>query len=165
MLVVHRDRGWERSKPVRPRRSGRHTADLQLSLDLHESLIARSAYEFALPTTAWAALARYGDVQDVHPAITKSHAISLPEVAVGSERFCHILSGNRVEEIEERIEQIDPGVYNVIDYMLKPAMMTGLFRGTMKKNASGAVLSYKHFIETGEGSVPIDELRERYAAR
>ena len=41
-------------------------------------------------------------------------------------------------------------VYNVIDYRLKPAMMTGLFRGRFRRSARSTVLGIKHVLETDE---------------
>ncbi|MGI9542449.1 MAG: hypothetical protein ACR2MX_04270, partial [Cyclobacteriaceae bacterium] len=53
-------------------------------------------------------------------------------------------------------------LYNKVFYKMKPGMMTGLMRGQMKKVARDGVLSYKHYVETGEGNVASKVLREKY---
>lgn len=52
-------------------------------------------------------------------------------------------------------------VYNIIDYRLKPAMMTPLFRGTMEDSAQNTVLGIKHVVEHDE-VLYSDRLRELY---
>ncbi|MCO4745408.1 MAG: SRPBCC family protein [Proteobacteria bacterium] len=41
-------------------------------------------------------------------------------------------------------------VYNIIDYRLKPAMMTGMLRGSFHNSARNTVLGIKHVVETDE---------------
>ncbi len=53
-------------------------------------------------------------------------------------------------------------VHNIIDYRLKPAMMTPLFRGTMEDSARNTVLGIKHVVERDE-VLYSDRLREFYA--
>lgn len=53
-------------------------------------------------------------------------------------------------------------IYNKVYYKMKPGIMTGLMRGQMKKLAVNGVLSYKHYLETGEGNVASKELLEKY---
>lgn len=51
--------------------------------------------------------------------------------------------------------------YNIIDYRLKPAAMTGLLRGNMRNSARSTVLAIKHVLETGEQRSG-DELDQLY---
>lgn len=53
-------------------------------------------------------------------------------------------------------------LYNKVFYKMNPGIMTGLMRGQMKKLAVNGVLSYKHFLETGEGNVAVNELLKKY---
>jgi hypothetical protein len=52
-----------------------------------------------------------------------------------------------------------------IDYKAKPAFLTSLMAGKMRKLASDVLLGYKHFAETGEKRVSIKELKTRYKTR
>jgi len=52
-------------------------------------------------------------------------------------------------------------VYNIIDYRLKPAMMTGFLRGSFTDSARNTVLGIKHVVEHDE-SLFSDELQELY---
>ncbi len=49
-----------------------------------------------------------------------------------------------------------------IDYKAKPAFLTPLMAGKMKKMAHDVLLGYKHFTETNEKKVPIKSLRKKY---
>jgi len=49
-----------------------------------------------------------------------------------------------------------------IDYKAKPAFLTLLMVGKMKKMAHDVLLGYKHFTETGEKKTPIKLLRKKY---
>jgi len=53
-------------------------------------------------------------------------------------------------------------VYNVIDYKLKPRMLSGVMRGTMSRSARGSLLGIKHYLETGDASLDRDQLFARY---
>lgn len=52
-------------------------------------------------------------------------------------------------------------VFNLVDYKLKYGM-TPLMRGTMQESARTTVLGYKHFVETGNGNLALDELEALY---
>jgi len=52
-----------------------------------------------------------------------------------------------------------------IDYKAKPAFLTGLMAGKMRKMAHDVLLGYKHFTETGEKKAPIKSLRKKYSPR
>lgn len=49
-----------------------------------------------------------------------------------------------------------------IDYKAKPAFLSPLLAGKMKRLANDVLLGYKHYAETGEKKVPIKLLRKRY---
>ena len=49
-----------------------------------------------------------------------------------------------------------------IDYKSKPAFLTLLMAGKMKKLAHDILLGYKHYTETSEKNVPIKLLRKKY---
>lgn len=51
-----------------------------------------------------------------------------------------------------------------IDYKAKPAFLTPLMAGKMRRLASDILLGYKHYAETGETRTPIKELKSRYKA-
>jgi hypothetical protein len=53
-------------------------------------------------------------------------------------------------------------LYNVIDFKLKPAFLTGLLRGQMQGSARASLLSVKHWLETGESDAPREELEALY---
>jgi hypothetical protein len=53
-------------------------------------------------------------------------------------------------------------VYNIIDYKLKPAFLSGIMRGQLRSSARSSLLALKHYLETGEGDVPPDELDALY---
>lgn len=53
-------------------------------------------------------------------------------------------------------------VYNVIDYKLKPAFLSGMMRGQLRGSAHATMLAMKHVLETGEGDLTRDELEELY---
>lgn len=55
-------------------------------------------------------------------------------------------------------------VYNIIDYRLKPGIMTGFMRRTMRRSAVTSVLSFKHYLETGEPASDAGILVDRYGA-
>ena len=52
-----------------------------------------------------------------------------------------------------------------IEYKARPAVLTPLMAGKMKKLAYDVLLGYKHYAETGEKRVPIRELRNLYGSR
>lgn len=52
-----------------------------------------------------------------------------------------------------------------IDYKAKPAFLTPLMAGKMRRLAGDVLLGYKHFAETGEKRVSIKELKTRYKTR
>lgn len=68
----------------------------------------------------------------------------------------HVTFGVRVDEQGRTV------LYNIVDYRLKPGIMTGFMRGTMRKSTMTSVLSYKHYLETGEPAPDIDQLVARY---
>lgn len=49
-----------------------------------------------------------------------------------------------------------------IDYKAKPAILTPLLAGKMRRLARDILLGYKHYAETGEARVPIKNLKNRY---
>jgi len=49
-----------------------------------------------------------------------------------------------------------------IDYAARPAILTPLMAGKMRRLAQDVLLGYKHFAETGEQRVPIKQLKARY---
>lgn len=49
-----------------------------------------------------------------------------------------------------------------IEYKAKPAFLTPLMAGKMRKLAGDVLLGYRHYAETGELRVPIKELKARY---
>lgn len=49
-----------------------------------------------------------------------------------------------------------------IEYKARPALLTPLLAGKMKKLACNVLLGYKHFAETGKKRVAIKELQEKY---
>ncbi|MEA3274574.1 MAG: SRPBCC family protein [Pseudomonadota bacterium] len=49
-----------------------------------------------------------------------------------------------------------------IQYLAKPALLTPLLAGKMRRLARDVLLGYKHYAETGEARVPIRELKTRY---
>lgn len=51
-----------------------------------------------------------------------------------------------------------------IAYKAKPAFLTPLLAGKMRRLAGDVLLGYKHFAETGERRVPIKQLKTRYKA-
>jgi hypothetical protein len=53
-------------------------------------------------------------------------------------------------------------VYNVIDFKLKPAMMSGLMRKTMAGSARATMLGMKHVLETGDGTLSREALEALY---
>ena len=66
-------------------------------------------------------------------------------------------------------EIIPRGVNNValvlnIDYKAKPAILTPLMAGKMRRLARNVLLGYKHFSETGEKRVSIKSLKAQYKA-
>jgi hypothetical protein len=52
-----------------------------------------------------------------------------------------------------------------IDYKAKPAFLTPLMAGKMRRLAGDVLLGYKHYAETGEMRVPIKKLKTRYKTR
>lgn len=52
-----------------------------------------------------------------------------------------------------------------IDYKARPAFLTPLMIGKMKKLMKDVLLGYKHYAETGEKRVPIKALRKIYKNR
>ena len=71
-------------------------------------------------------------------------------------KHMHVTFGVRVDE------QGQTRLYNVVDYRLKPGMMTGMMRGRMHKSARSSVLAFKHALETGQGNLTADELLASY---
>jgi len=53
-------------------------------------------------------------------------------------------------------------LYNIVDYQLKPRIMTGMMKGQMADSARTGVLAYKHFTETGKGGLGPDDLVAMY---
>jgi hypothetical protein len=51
-----------------------------------------------------------------------------------------------------------------IEYRAKPAFLTPLMAGKMRKLARDVLLGYRHYAETGQKRVPIRELKEIYRA-
>jgi hypothetical protein len=49
-----------------------------------------------------------------------------------------------------------------IEYKAKPAFLTPLMAGKMRKLARDVMLGYKHYTETGQKRVPIKELKRKY---
>lgn len=49
-----------------------------------------------------------------------------------------------------------------IEYKAKPAILTPILAGKMRRLARNVLLGYKHFTETGERRVPIKSLIKRY---
>jgi len=49
-----------------------------------------------------------------------------------------------------------------IDYKAKPAILTPLMAGKMKRLTQDVLLGYKYFTETGESRVPIKDLKNRF---
>jgi len=49
-----------------------------------------------------------------------------------------------------------------IEYRAKPAILTPLLAGKMRKLARDVLLGYKHYAETGEKRVPIRQLKKKY---
>jgi hypothetical protein len=49
-----------------------------------------------------------------------------------------------------------------IDYEARPAFLTPLMAGKMRRLARNVLLGYKHYTETGERRVPIKALKARY---
>lgn len=49
-----------------------------------------------------------------------------------------------------------------IEYKAKPAFLTPLMAGKMRRLATDVLLGYKHFTETGEQRVPIKKIKARY---
>lgn len=52
-----------------------------------------------------------------------------------------------------------------IEYKAKPAVLTPLMAGKIRKMISEILLGYKHFAETGEKRVPIKQLKNRYTTQ
>jgi hypothetical protein len=52
-----------------------------------------------------------------------------------------------------------------IDYKAKPAFLTPLMAGKMKRLARDVLLGYKHYAETGEMRVPIKKLKSKYKSQ
>jgi len=50
-----------------------------------------------------------------------------------------------------------------IEYKAKPAFLTPLMAGKMKKLTRDILLGYKHYAETGQEKVSIKELKKKYA--
>lgn len=53
-------------------------------------------------------------------------------------------------------------LYNVIDYKLKPALLTGVMRGQLRNSARNALLAFKHYLETGEANAAQASIEARY---
>lgn len=51
-----------------------------------------------------------------------------------------------------------------IAYKAKPAFLTPLLVGKMRRLSRDVLLGYKHYAETGQSRVPIKQLRSRYTA-
>ena len=52
-----------------------------------------------------------------------------------------------------------------IEYRAKPAFLTPVLAGKVKKLARDILLGYKHFAETGQLRIPIKELKKRYGGQ
>lgn len=53
-------------------------------------------------------------------------------------------------------------IYQTTDYRLKPGFLTGLMGGKLKKGNRDALIAYKHYMETDEKNVNMDELKKKY---
>lgn len=53
-------------------------------------------------------------------------------------------------------------IYQITDYRLKPGFLTGVMKGKMQKGAMESLMSYKHYMETGEKNVAIKVLKKQY---
>lgn len=53
-------------------------------------------------------------------------------------------------------------IYQTIRYRLKPRILTLPMKGKMKNSAYEALIAYKHYMETGEKNVSMDELKKKY---
>lgn len=53
-------------------------------------------------------------------------------------------------------------IYQITNYRLRPAFLTGLMKWKLRSSARDSLLGYKHFIETGEKKANIKEVRKRY---
>lgn len=53
-------------------------------------------------------------------------------------------------------------IYQVTDYRLKPAFLSGMMKGKLRKSARASLIGYKHFIETGEKNADPKELLAKY---
>lgn len=49
-----------------------------------------------------------------------------------------------------------------IEYLARPALLTPLMAGKMRRLARDVLLGYKHYTETGERRVPVRDLKARY---
>ncbi len=52
---------------------------------------------------------------------------------------------------------------NVFFYRMRPAVLTRPMTGQIRGAARGGVLAYKHYLETGERRLAVDEIQRRYA--
>lgn len=53
-------------------------------------------------------------------------------------------------------------IYQITDFRLKPAFLTGFMKGKIRSSARDSLLGYKHFMETGERNANIEVLRKKY---
>ena len=49
-----------------------------------------------------------------------------------------------------------------IEYIAKPALLTPVMAGKMRRLAQDVLLGYKHFTETGQKRAPIKALKKQY---
>ncbi len=55
-------------------------------------------------------------------------------------------------------------IYQITNFRMKPGFLTGLMKGRLRKGAREALISYKHYMETGEKRVALKELKKTYKA-
>lgn len=53
-------------------------------------------------------------------------------------------------------------IYQTTKYRLKPRFLTWFMKGKIKSNARIAIMSYKHYMETGEKKTSVDILKKKY---
>jgi hypothetical protein len=142
---------------------------------------------------AWQGLARFVDVAEFHPGVLKSTALDAQHHGVGARRTCllpdNVTVHERVIEWKEgshyvydvydwknfplakmhatfgvRSDGISRSlIYNIIDFRLRPAILTPLLKGKLKRSMREVLLGYKHFLETAERRGDRKAIRLRYA--
>lgn len=53
-------------------------------------------------------------------------------------------------------------IYQITDYRLKPAFLSGMMKGKLRNSARASLIGYKHYIETGEKNADPKELLAKY---